>query len=470
MSKNASQTLQISEDAKKLLAGLIASGQLAEYLPAEEPDKEPALAELFVRDEKGNIKQTNENCQLVLKHDELLKGAIKYNELTGQLDIVKDMPWKRFNISFSDNDLNNIITYMESTYGLRVNDQIERAIRVVAIENSYHPIRDKLNALVWDGESRLDKVLTKYLGVEATELTIESLKLFMLGAISRVFNPGCKFEYMLCLVGGQGAGKSTFLRFLAMEDCWFSDDIKKLSDKDVHEHLSGHWILEIPEMLAILKAQYVEETKSFISRLSDNYRIPYDKFASDHPRQCVFAGTSNRIEVLPADKSGNRRFIPIEVNMENAKVHILDNEEESRAYFEQLWAEVMEIYRSGNFKLTLSKEMQAELVRVQCRFMPEDPMETEIINFINDKEPTYICTRMLFEEALGHSSSDTMEFWMSNAIGEIINQSLKTEYRTLTTHKFKEYGTQRAWARIAPPKEAEFVELTPEMEKELPFK
>ena len=98
---------------------------------------------------------------------------------------------------------------------------------------------------------------------------------------------------MLCLVGGQGAGKSTFLRFLAMEDRYFTDDLKKLDDDRIFQRLQGHWIVEMPEMLAILNAKVVEETKSFISRQSDNYRTPYDTVAVDHRRQCVFAGTSN---------------------------------------------------------------------------------------------------------------------------------------------------------------------------------
>ena len=123
----------------------------------------------------------------------------------------------------------------------------------------------------------------------------------MLGAISRVFTPGCMFEYMLCFAGGQGAGKSTFLRFLAMNDDWFTDDIKHLDDDKVFQRLQGHWITEMPEMLAILNAKMVEETKSFISRQRDNYRTPYDKYAAEHLRQCVFAGTSNNIQFLPMD-------------------------------------------------------------------------------------------------------------------------------------------------------------------------
>ena len=88
----------------------------------------------------------------------------------------------------------------------------------------------------WDGVSRISNALHHFLGADKSILVAESLKVFMLGAVSRIFNPGCKFELMLCLVGGQGAGKSTFLRFLAMNDLYFTDDIKKLDDK-VFEHI-----------------------------------------------------------------------------------------------------------------------------------------------------------------------------------------------------------------------------------------
>ena len=448
----------ITPETKALLKELKDAGELDNYLDDETP-----LIERLSRDSKGNVVQSNENCQLVLREDELLKGAIRFNEFTSGRDIVKKMPWKRFSKAFSDNDLDNIITHLEINYGLKNDKYIERAVKVVAAENSYHPIRDWLNSLKWDGQERLSKVLTKYLGVEPTPLAIESLKLFMLGAISRVFNPGCKFEYMLCLVGGQGAGKSTFLRFLAMDDSWFTDDLKKLSDKDIYEHLNGHWIIEIPEMVALLKTKFVEETKSFISRQYDNYRIPYDKYSGDHKRQCVFAGTSNRIEFLPDDKSGNRRFLPIKVNAEKAEVHILDNEKESRAYFNQLWAETMEIYRKGEFTLTLSKEMQKILYTEQEQYLPDDPMESAIVNYIEDKWPEYICAEMLFVEALGYRIEDYKK-WNGTVIGEIITNSFKDEYRRIGSHRFKGYGKQRAWVRI---KEPEFSPV--EDTDDLPF-
>lgn len=109
----------------------------------------------------------------------------------------------------------------------------------------------------------------------------------------------------------------------------------------------------MPEMLATLSSKRVEEIKSFLSRDKDTYRTPYDRHPRDRQMQFVFGGTSNKLEVLPMDKRGNRRIIPIEAHKDKAEVHILDDEEASREYIRQAWAEIMEVYRSGEFELTL---------------------------------------------------------------------------------------------------------------------
>jgi len=465
MSKTDYQKINTNE-CKQLLDELKASGVLDEYL--ESSTVTPNIHGMLEYDEKGKVLQSNTNCQLVLREDPVFKGSIRFNDLSGRLDVTSTFPWSRSGSTFCDNDLDNIITYMESTYGLRVDKQIERAIRVVANENHYHPIKEKLLSLKWDGVSRLPDALHHFLGVEKTPLSTEALKIFMLGAINRVFNPGCKYEYMLCLVGGQGAGKSTFLRFLSMNDDWFTDDIKRLDDDKVFQHLQGHWITEMPEMLAILNAKMVEETKSFISRQRDNYRTPYDKYATDHLRQCVFAGTSNKTQFLPMDKSGNRRFIPLEVSAEQAEVHILDNEAESRKYIEQLWAEVMTIYASGNYSLALSKDMDKALIKEQARFSPEDPMEAAIRAYIESESPQYICVRLLYEKALGHYSTDIPLQWESNAIGEILDQKFP-EYRRISSHYFPVYKTQRAWVLVSNDYNTDFKPVTKENEDEIPF-
>ena len=146
---------------------------------------------------------------------------------------------------------------------------------------------------------------------------------------------------MLCLVGGQGAGKSTFFRLLAVRDEWFSDDLRKLDDDNVYRKLQGHWIIEMSEMMATANAKSIEEIKSFLSRQKEVYKIPYETHPADRPRQCVFGGTSNALDFLPLDRSGNRRFIPVMVYPEQAEVHILEDEAASRAYIEQMWAEAI---------------------------------------------------------------------------------------------------------------------------------
>ena len=131
---------------------------------------------------------------------------------------------------------------------------------------------------------------------------------------------------MLCLVGGQGAGKSTFFRFLACKDEWFSDDLKKIDDDNVFRKMQGHWIIEMSEMIATANARSIEDIKSFLSRSKETYKVPYATEPEDRLRQCVFGGTSNALDFLPLDRSGNRRFLPIMVHPEQAEVHILEDE------------------------------------------------------------------------------------------------------------------------------------------------
>ena len=221
----------------------------------------------------------------------------------------------------------------------------------------------------------------------------------MLGAIHRAFSPGCKFEVMLCLVGGQGAGKFTFFRLLAVKDEWFSDDLRKLDDDNVYRKLQGHWIIEMSEMIATANAKSIEKIKLFLSRQKEVYKIPYETHPADRPRQCVFGGTSNALDFLPLDRSGNRRFIPIQVCPEQAETHILEDEAASRAYLNQVWAEAMEIYRSGRWKLTFSPEMVRHLKEHQRDFMPEDTKAGMIQAFLDSYPGDTVCSKQLYREA-----------------------------------------------------------------------
>lgn len=324
----------------------------------EKPCSPAEVRDRLDRTENGGVKNSIKNCLTVFRLDEVLYKSIRYNLFTEKTDIVKPLWWHKRSPVMNETDVNYLMLYLEENYGLSVEAKISRAISIIADKNKYHPIQEKLKSLVWDGEKRIENALPHFLGVEKNEYTSTAMQLFMLGAIHRIFCPGCKFEMMLCLVGGQGAGKSTFFRFLALKDEWFTDDLKKLEDDNVFRKMQGHWIVEMSEMIATANAKSIEDIKSFLSRQKETYKVPYDKQPDDRLRQCVFGGTSNTLDFLPLDRTGNRRFLPIMVYPERSEVHIMADQKASRAYIEQMWAEAMVIYRSKKYQLALSKEME----------------------------------------------------------------------------------------------------------------
>lgn len=196
----------------------------------EKPCSPAEVRERLDRTENGGVKNSIKNCLTVFRLDEILHESIRYNLFTEKIEIVKSLWWRKRSPVLNETDVNYLMLYLEETYGLSVETKISRAISIIADKNKYHPIQEKLKSLVWDGEKRIENALPHFLGVEKNEYTCAAMRLFMLGAIHRAFQPGCKFEMMLCLVGGQGAGKSTFFRFLAIKDEWFTEEITFKAD------------------------------------------------------------------------------------------------------------------------------------------------------------------------------------------------------------------------------------------------
>ena len=429
---------------KDMQDGLLA--RMSEALESEACGSIDEVIELLEVTNNGKVIQSLNNCRTVLLRDPLLHMAIRRNELTCMTDIVRKMPWKRRGVSITDTDVGEIRLYLEKNYHLYNEKNIRTAIDIVASQNSYHPIRDYLESLVWDGTPRMNRLMQKYLGADDDDYTREVIRILLLGAIHRIYEPGCKFELMICLVGGQGAGKSTFFRFLAMKDEWFSDDLRRLDDDNVFRKLLGHWIIELSEMTATANARSIEEIKSFISRQKETYKVPYERNPEDRPRQCIFVGTSNNLDFLPLDRTGNRRFIPVLIHPERIEKHLLEDEAAARKYIEQCWAECFCIYRSGKFSLRFSEESESRLREMQIEFMPEDSKVGIIQNWLDHYDGDYVCSMMIYREALGHDGQEP-KLWETREIAQIMNQSV-TGWERLSSHRFKDYGIQRAWKRI----------------------
>ncbi len=428
------------------------------------------VKELLEQTEKGKVSNAATNYKRVLQLDPLLRGAIRKNLLTERVDIVKPLGWYRDGPTLTDVDIKYLLLYLEENYGLGNEKKIQDTVMVIANENRYHPVRDFLNSLQWDGTERIHFCLHRFLGAETDDYTYEAMRLFLLGAISRAFRPGCKFEIMLCLVGGQGAGKSTFFRLLAVNDDWFSDDLKKLDDENVYRKMQGHWLIEMSEMIATANAKSIEEIKSFLSRQKETYKVPYETHPADRKRQCVFCGTSNTLDFLPLDRTGNRRFVPVMVHPELAEIHILENEAASRDYLIQVWAEAMEIYRSGNLSLRFSPAMNEYLKIHQRDFMPEDTKAGQIIEYLETCPDNMVCSKQLFREALGRSFDEPKQ-WEIREINDIMNNSI-SGWRAFSNPRYfrSPYGRQKGWERILSDNGAgDFPEFTLEEEKQFPL-
>ena len=372
------------------------------YSDEELEQMRASLRDSLEKTDKGGTANSIRNCVIVFENDPLFAGKIMRNLLTETDDMIGEFPWRRDTTRFDDQDLPHVLLHFEQYYGIRSEKCVQNAFRVVASAHGFHPIRNYLRKLRWDGNYRIRYALHHFLGAEVNDYNEACLQLFMLGAVKRIFEPGAKFDLMLVLTGGQGAGKSTFLRFLAVRDEWFSDDLKKLDDEKVYQRLAGHWIMEMSEMVATANAKSIEDIKSFLSRSKDTYKFPYDRYAADHLRQCVFAGTTNKMDFLPMDRSGNRRFLPVQVHPEQAETHILADEEASRAYIDLMWAEIMAIYESGEYSTHLTREMEEKQAREQEKYMQEDTRAGQIYGFMETYPGDKLCSKQLYKEALDH--------------------------------------------------------------------
>ena len=436
--------------------------------------KEVERIEQCEREDKGDRHKRTERC-----HERNVRESMKYNKLTGRIDIVKKLWWNEEVCKLDDDGRTYFYYFFERYYKLTSEKCMDKALRIEANSRAYHPICEYLEQLEWDGQERIRYVLQRYMGADASDFVYEVVKHFLMEALSRIYRPGCKADEMLCLVGQQGAGKSTFFRFLALNDDWFSDDLKQLNDSKIYEHLRGHWIMEMSEMIAAISAKSNEEIKSFLTRQKDTYRNPYDKYEEDRKRQCIFAGSTNTRQFIPFDRTGARRFLPIAIDSSKAEKHILDDEKEARSYFDQLWAEVMEIYWSTENKSSLlkfSKEMEQEISEYRKQFTQEDTMAGMIQGWLDAYKGSHVCSVQIWKEAFDHFDREPKKF-ETNEICSIMDTQI-TGWKRAGVHRFSKegYGRQRSWIREGAEEEGGnepdkdgFTKLTKAEQLELPF-
>ncbi len=262
---------------------------------------------------------------------------------------------------------------------------LELALLQVAREQPYHPVRDYLEGLVWNGQERLS-LLPGMLGAPASPLVTAMLREFMISAVARALAPGCKVDTALILVGRQGAYKSGFFRALA--GSWFSDTPMTIGDKDSLLVLCSAWIHEWAELESVQRAARSASVKAFLSSSEDLVRAPYERAPRRYPRACVIVGSTNDEQFL-TDPTGGRRYWVVPVSQQIDLAAITTDRD-------QLWAEAVHAYRAGEpWWLSASDERALRLA--QKKHEVEDPWAEDILRFAAAQPDGVTTARVLNE-------------------------------------------------------------------------
>ena len=369
---------------------------------------------IYDTDKNGNpkIRQCAENVARVILNDPALAGKIKEDTFGHRLIYLGQLDWRRPGDTlgeWTDKDDSALKSYLHIKYRLRNKGDYEDGFNMALFENSYDPLVGYLNALEWDGVPRIDDALNYMLGVEKTEYNLAVFRLFLQGAVRRAYDPGCKFDNMIVLIGRQGDGKSTLLKFLACNEDWYTDNFnfRDTKNKSTIEYMSGKWILEMGEMEVMKKDTVTSnELKAFISSQADDYRVPYEKRPQRRPRQCIFCGTSNDKNFLK-DRTGNRRYWPIDCNATEETKSRIFNYKLSRPYLQQVMAEAVHYYKAHpEEELKLPRHIELLAEQAQDEHLEEDVWVQIIDDYLENDLSGRVNAAYLYDKALGKNQAD----------------------------------------------------------------
>lgn len=496
----APQNSAVSDGLDDLL-GTTPSDSIDDAIAAlmkETPDDALPWTSLLKVTEKGGIDGCLHNVELIVKNDPRLAGLAQINEFT-QETVQRTPPGtrgkKRRNQAKPTRELTGRVWQVQDTlngelwsddrdfairsiieaprtqggYEFKVSDRdLKAGIVLAANDHAFHPVREYLAGLQWDGTCRVERLWVDYVGAEDDHYHRDVARLMMVAAVTRIFEPGHKFDYATILEGLQGKRKSTLIEVLGRR--WFAELNGDWHDtKQLVELMQGAWIMEIPELTGFGRAD-VRAIKAFISSKKDRVRLAYARRAGEFPRQCIFVGSTNDREYLK-DDTGGRRFWPVQCNLavgeEIDTDRLLDN-------IDQMWAEAVSIYRQmrvaqplGTLPLyltgTQSRLIAARLQESRRVESPDDVLagaieqwlETPIVSGSIEEDldengrPRYrleVCTGMVWVELLGKD----LAHFDTQAQGKVNRAMAKLSgWMADGSMRFSRYGKQRVFRRVS---------------------
>lgn len=340
---------------------------------------------LELNNKTGECEPTVNNALLILLNDPALKGKFGYDIFEEQPKLRGDVPWRpRGTITtgpgrgtlWTDHDEAGVRWYLQHKWRFKSEKDLQSALELSLRANAFHPVREYLESLEWDGTPRLETVFVDHMGAEDNHFVRTVTRKWFCAAIKRVMVPGCKFDSAIILFGDQNLGKSSFADVLSKG--WFNDSEIDMKSKEGYANLHGNWIIELAELASTKRAD-VESVKTFLSKREDTYRPAYGRRVATFPRQCVFFGTTNEAEYL-RDRTGNRRFWPVTVTRKIDRDAL-------EAEVDQIWAEAYVCWKRGENLWLDTPELEAELAEALAPRLVQDEMEGILLEYLDTPLP-----------------------------------------------------------------------------------
>jgi predicted P-loop ATPase len=343
----------------------------------------------LLRDRKGEIRPSVANVITALQSSPAWSGVLGFDSFAQRTRLRKPAPWMPQDVEVKDQEWSSDHDVRATEWlhrsGVFCNtDVVAHAIETVAKRHSFHPVLEYLGGLKWDGIKRIDTWLIDCLGAANTPFNRAVGKRWLISAVARVHQPGCKADCALILEGPQGLLKSTALKTLGHP--WFTDEVEELGSKDSAMQVAGVWIIEMGELDSMRRGE-VTRIKAFLARTTDRFRPPYGRRVIELPRQSVMAGTTNKDTYLQ-DETGGRRFWPVAcTKIDIAKL---------AAMRDQLWAEALACYQAGDIWWLEGEELLRDAADEAAARLEVDPWQEPIEDIIGPRE--HITVRELLRE------------------------------------------------------------------------
>jgi predicted P-loop ATPase len=333
----------------------------------------------LLRNEKGKLIACCDNAALMIENSPDWSGVLAYNNFTGGYAILGPPPapvTAEAGMEIEDSFDTETVRWLERKGVFIKPDLLRKVVDVIARRNSFHPVAEYLKSLSWDGTSRIATWLIDYCRVASSDEEMNTFAMaagekFLLSAVARIMQPGSKVDHLLVLEGAQGIGKSTVPRILAGDD-WFTDQLSEMGGKDCAMQVRGKWIIELSELDALNRVE-TARAKAFISQQTERFRLPYGHRVIEIKRQCVFIGTTNADTWLK-DETGGRRYWPV-------RCHGPIDLDGLRRDRDQLWAEALTAYESGQTWWLDDPAIIAQAVEEQRGRFEDDPWQESVIRF-----------------------------------------------------------------------------------------